>query len=76
MGFGGGGGTVQPPEAEPVQPVPQEDDPRGIEEQRRFVAAQREREGYQASLLTPGGERGDERDPMTTRKTMTGNLVG
>lgn len=76
MGFGGGGSVQQPPEAEPVQPVPTEDDPKGIEEQRAAAKRAGEQEGYEGSLLTPGGHRGDTSDPGTKRKTLVGNLIG
>ncbi len=50
-----GGGTPKPPAAQPVVPVPQDDDPRGIEEQRRAAMMAKERGGYSAHLLTGEG---------------------
>jgi hypothetical protein len=51
MGFGGGS-APQPPPAQPVTPVPQPDDAKGIETQRRTAAAAKKREGYSAHLLS------------------------
>ena len=59
-----------------MQPVPQEDDPKGIEEQRRAAQLAKDQDGYEGSLLTPGGHRGDTSDPGTARKKLTGNLIG
>lgn len=68
MGFGGGG-TTKPPPAEQPTPVPQEDDPKGIEETRARALAAQGRQGYDSSLLA-GSDRGDESDPGTTRKSL------
>lgn len=54
MGFGGASAPT-PPTPQPVTPVPQEDDPKGLEEQRKVAAAAKTREGYGAHLLTGKG---------------------
>lgn len=74
MGFGGGGSVTPPPAAEQPIPVPQEDDPKGIEETNRAIAKAKGRDGYEASLLS-GTDRGDESSPGTQRKTLIGDLI-
>ena len=54
MGFGGGGSTPMPV-AQPQTPVPQEDDPKGVEAQRKTAIAAKGREGYSAHLLSDKG---------------------
>lgn len=48
------------PKPEPVTPVPQKDDPTGVEEQRKVAAKAAEQGGTQAHLLT--GPEGIEED--------------
>lgn len=67
MSFGGG---ASPPKPQPQTPVPQEDDPRGIEETRRAAIAAGKREGSSAHLLT--GELGVSADPETKKKALIG----
>ncbi len=50
-----GGSAPKPPAAQPVVPVPQDDDSKGIEEQRRAAMAAKDRGGYSAHLLTGEG---------------------
>lgn len=68
MSFGGGSPAV--PKAEPVVPVPQEDDPKGIEAQRKAAITAGDKDGYSAHLLT--GEAGVQEDPNVTKKKLTG----
>jgi hypothetical protein len=55
MGFGGGSAPTPPP-AQPVTPVPQEDDPKNLETQRKTAIAAKGREGYSAHLLSKGSK--------------------
>jgi hypothetical protein len=54
MGFGGKAPT--PPAAQPQTPVPQADDPKLVDTQRRAAAAAKDREGYSAHLLSNSGQ--------------------
>lgn len=76
MGFGGGGSVTPPPPAEQPIPVPQDDDPKGIEETNRAIAKAKGRDGYEASLLSGAGtDLGDETKPNTLQKTLIGDLI-
>lgn len=55
-----GSKASSPPPAQPVTPVPQPDDPKGLEEQRRAAQARSKQGGYAAHLLT--GENGVTED--------------
>lgn len=71
----GTGSVTPPPEAEPVVPVPQEDDPKSIENTKEYIERQKERKGFEASLLAGDGDyRGDTRDPHTNRKAIQGMI--
>ena len=59
MSFGGGSSTPLP-QAQPVIPVPQPDDPKLLDSQRKAAKAAENREGYSAHLLTNG-----EDDPLS-----------
>lgn len=48
----GGGSAPTPPPAQPVVPVPQEDDPKSVDAQRKAALAAKGREGYSAHLLS------------------------
>ena len=50
MGFGGGSAST-PPAAQPVTPIPQQDDPRLLETKRRAAVTAKGREGDSAHLL-------------------------
>lgn len=67
MSFGGSK-TPAPPAPQPVTPVPQEDDPRSIDAQRKAVVAAQKQKGYSAHLLT--GEYGVEEDPETKKRAL------
>ena len=71
MGFGGGSAPTPPP-AQPVTPVPQEDDPKNLETQRKTAMAAKGREGYSAHLLSKGGD-GDKPEASTSS---TSKLLG
>jgi hypothetical protein len=68
MSFGGGAPAT--PKAEPAIPVPQENDPKGIEAQRKAAVVAGNQDGYTAHLLT--GEAGVQEDPDVKKKTLTG----
>jgi hypothetical protein len=57
------------PKAEPPTPVPQEDDPRGVEEQRKVAARAKEQGGTSAHLLT--GPEGIEDEPKKRERMGT-----
>lgn len=72
----GGGSAPTPPPAQPVVPVPQEDDPKSIETARRTAAAAKTREGYSAHLLS--GDKAQGADPLggsTASKTNTSAMM-
>ncbi len=48
------GGAPTPPPAQPQTPVPQQDDPKNVETQRKAAIAAKGREGYSAHLLSGG----------------------
>jgi hypothetical protein len=55
-----------------VTPVPQEDDPKNLETQRKTAMAAKGREGYSAHLLSKGGD-GDKPEASTSS---TSKLLG
>lgn len=67
MSFGGGS-TPPMPQAQPQTPVPQEDDPKNIDTQRKTAIAAKGREGYSAHLL--GGTSTDTK--MGSKSSMMG----
>lgn len=54
MGFGGKSST--PPAAQPQTPVPQDDDPKLVDTQRKAAIAAKGRDGYAAHLLSGSGQ--------------------
>lgn len=70
MSFGGGSSPPMP-QAQPQTPVPQKDDPKGLEEQRRVAAKAQGRDGYSAHLLSDKGydSAGGTGGPTDTMKT-------
>ena len=57
------------PKAEPPTPVPQEDDPKSVEEQRRVAERSKEQGGVAAHLLT--GPEGIQDEPKRREKMGT-----
>lgn len=76
MSFGGGS-APSPPPAQPVTPVPQNDDPKSLEAQRKAAVTAKDREGYSAHLLSDG--KSDTAmgspDPLSGSKPKTANMM-
>lgn len=70
MSFGAKAAT--PPPAQPQVPVPQDDDPKLLESQRKAAVAAQGREGYNAHLLSGSGQ--DTIDGQ--KKPNTAQLLG
>jgi hypothetical protein len=63
-----GGSAPSPPAPQPQTPVPQEDDIKGVEAQRKTAIAAKGREGYSAHLLSGSSSdttMGEETKPKT-----------
>lgn len=50
----GSGSSPSPPAAQPQTPVPQQDDPKNLDAQRKAALVAQGREGYSAHLLADG----------------------
>lgn len=55
-------GSSAPPKAQPVSPVPQDDDPSSLEAKRKAAAQAQGREGDTAHLLTASGTSTDNEE--------------
>lgn len=63
-------GSSSPPKAQPVTPVPQEDDPKALEERRNAAAIAARQQGASAHLLN--GEQGVTEDPDVSKRKLLG----
>lgn len=67
MGFG----SSSPPKPQPVTPVPQEDDPKALEERRKAAVIAANQQGTSAHLLS--GESGVTEDPGVDKRKLLGS---
>lgn len=65
------GSSPSPPKAQPVTPVPQEDDPKALDERRKAASVAANREGASAHLLS--GEDGFTEDPEVNKRKLLGS---
>lgn len=68
MGFGG---STSPPKPQPVTPVPQEDDPKALDERRKTAMLAERQQGASAHLLN--GEEGITEDPEVSKRKLLGS---
>ncbi len=68
MGMGGAK-APQPPAPQPVVPVPQDDDPKLLDSQRKAAVKASGREGYNAHLLSGSGQDTAMGDDATMNNT-------
>lgn len=68
MGFGS---SPSPPKPQPITPVPQEDDPKALDERRKAASVAASREGASAHLLS--GEDGITEDPEVSKRKLLGS---